>query len=211
MLRLHRPIYPSIYNWPFLSFIHLILQKIYRCWIVWGYSIRVVMVPLSLAFAFLRPLIYLHLLTDFNLWFLAIWIAGGAAPLSIVQGQWFTADWGAILQLAGLILSMTVNALVTGLIVFRILKVFQGVKAGTADDQILGVTGGSALQRVIFILIESGMALFSIQLARLVVTIVTLLTTDAAYYAVDAAYYLIAAIHGMLNVIMGSVIATSFY
>ena len=78
---------------------------------------------------------------------------------------------------AGLALSMTVNALVTGLIAFRIFKVFREVKTATANDQILGVTGGSTLRRVVFILIESGMALFSIQLARLVVTIVK---TDAA-------------------------------
>ena len=90
---------------------------------------------------------------------------------------------------------MTVNALATGLIVFRIFKVFQEVKTATADDQILGVTGGSALQRVIFIIIESGMALFSIQLARLVAGIVT---TDAA----ADAYYRISGTHEMLNVIM---------
>ena len=93
---------------------------------------------------------------------------------------------------------MTVNALVTGLIVFGIFKVFQQVKTGTADDRILGITGGSTLQHVIFIIIESGMALFSIQLARLVVTIVT---TDAA----NDAYYLIACIHEILNVIIRSV------
>ena len=39
--------------------IHLILQKIYRCWIVWGYSIRVVIFPSFLTFAFLGTLIYL--------------------------------------------------------------------------------------------------------------------------------------------------------
>ena|SRR5271156_392567 len=99
---------------------------------------------------------------------------------------------------------MTVNAVVTGLIVFRIFKVFREVKLGTADDQILGVTGGSKLRRVIFILIESGMALFSIQLARLVVTIVP---TEAAY----AAYGLIGSIHEMLNVIIRSATATLFY
>ena len=91
---------------------------------------------------------------------------------------------------------MTVNALVTGLIVFRIFKVLQEVKTSTADDQILGVTGGSRLRRVIFIIIESGMALFSIQLARLLVSIIG--NTDAAYDA----FYLIASIHEMLNVIM---------
>ena len=184
--------------------IHLILQKIYRCWIVWGYNIRVVIVPSFLAFAFFGILIYLHSLTDFNLWFLAIWIAAGTAPVSIVQGQFDVPDWSNTLIIAGLTLSMTVNALVTGLIVFRIFKVFQEVKTSTADDQILGVTGGSKLGRVIFIIIESGMALFSIQLARLVVIIVT---TDAA----NDVYFLITGIHEMLNVIVRSVIAMLFY
>ena len=90
---------------------------------------------------------------------------------------------------------MTVNALVTGLIVFKIFKAFQEVKTRTADDQMLGVTGGSTLRRVISIIIESGMALFSIQLARLVVTN---RTTDTS----TDAYSLIAPIHEMLNVIM---------
>ena len=153
-------------------------------------------VPSFLAFAFLGPLIYLHSLSDFNLWFLlVIWIAQGTGPLSIVQGQLYTADWSITLTTVGLTLSMSVNALVTGLIVFRIFKVFQQVKIGTVDDQILGITGGSPLQRVMFIIIESGMALFSIQLARLVVTVVT---TDAAFDA----YYLIIGIHEMLNVFM---------
>ena len=182
-----------------IYFIHLILQKIYRCWIVWGYSIRVVIVPSFLAFAFLGPLIYLHSPTDFNRWFLAIWIAAGIAPISIVQGLVSVPTWSTILAVTGLTLSMTVNALVTG-----IFKVFQEVKTCTADDQILGVTGGTTLRRVIFILIESGAALFSIQLARLVVTIVNNDNdTDA--------YSIIYGIHQMLNVIMSSVIAMLFY
>ena len=150
-------------------------------------------VPSFLAFAFLGTLIYLHSLTDFNLWFLAIWIALGTA-LSIVQGQLYDAEWGTTLFIAGLTLSMTVNVLVTGLIVFRIFKVFQEVKTA-ADHQNLGDTGRNTLQRVIFIIIESGMALFSIQLTRLVAGIVT---TDAA----NDAYVLISGIHEMLNVIM---------
>ena len=167
---------------------------------MWGCNIRVVIVPSFLAFAFLGPLIYLHSLPGFNLWFLAIWIVLGTAPLSIVQGQVFVPAWSNTLTLTGLTLSMTVNALVTGLIVLRIFKVFQEVKTGTLDDQTLGTTGGSTLKRVIFVLIESGMALFSIQFARLVVTI---LTTDTAF----AAYYIIVGIHEMLNVIIRSVIA----
>ena len=92
---------------------------------------------------------------------------------------------------------MTVNALVTGLIVFRIFKLWREVKTSTADDQ---VTGRSTIQSVMFIIIGFGMALFSIQLTRLVTAIVT---TDAA----DAVYYLMYGIH----VIIRSVIATLFY
>ena len=67
----------------------------------------------------------------------------------------------------------------------------------------LGVTGGSKLRRVIFIIIESRMTLFAMQLARLVVTI---MTTDASYDA----YFLIVGIHEILNVIIRSVIAMLF-
>ena len=164
-------------------------------------------VPSFLAFAFLGPLIYLHSSssTDINLWFLVIWIVVGAAPITIVQDSVLDPVWCTSLALTGLTLSMTVNALVTGLIVFRIFKVFQEVKTCTADDQVLGVTGGSTLRRVIFILIESGVTLFSIQLARLVVTVSY--DTDAYRHA----FYLISGIHEVLNVIIRSVIATLFY
>ena len=172
---------------------------------MWGYSIRVVTVPSFLAFAFLGSLIYLHSPSDFNLWFLGIWIALGTAPITIVQGSVFNPAWGTTLAVTGLTLSMTVNVLVTGLIVFRIFKVFREVKTCTTDDQILGVTSGSTLRRVMFILIESGAALFSTQLARLVVNVS--LNADAPRNV----FYLISGIHGMLNVIIRSVIATLFY
>ena len=152
-------------------------------------------VPALLAVAFLGTLIYLQSLSDFNLWFLAIWIAAGTDPLLKVQGQIYVAFWRNSLAITGFALSMTVNALVTGLIVFRLFEVFQQVKTATANDQILGMTGGSTLQRIIFIIIESGMALFSIQLARLVASIVN---TDAA----NDFYLLASGTHEMLNVIM---------
>ena len=163
-------------------------------------------VPSFLAFAFLGPSIYLHSLIDFNLWFLVIWITGFTAPSIIVQDQRFILNWGNTLAATGLALSMTVNALVTGLIVFKIFKVFQAVKTSVADGQIPGVTAsdGSPLRRVIFILIESGIALFSIQLARLVVIMVG---TNAALKAEG----LIGPIHEMLNVVIRSVIVTLSY
>ena len=187
-----------------LIIIHLIFQKIYRCWIVWGCSIHVVIVPSFLAFAFLGTLIYLHSLSDLTLWFLAICIVGGTAPLSFVQDQYRSPEWTVTLAIAGLALSMTVNALMTALIVFRISKVFQKVKTGTADDQISGMTSGNTLGRIVFIIIESGMALFSIQLARLVVTIATT-------HASEDAYFFIIGIHEMLSVIISSFIVTLSY
>jgi len=68
-------------------------------------------------------------------------------------------------------LSMAVNTLVTGLIVFRIFKVFLEIKAATTSvERTLGTTGGSKLQHVIFIIIESGMALLAVQLVRIVLS-----------------------------------------
>jgi hypothetical protein len=78
-------------------------------------------------------------------------------------------SWGNPVTITSFALSMAVNTLVTGLIVFRILKVFLEVKAATTSvERTLGTTGGTKLGHVIFIIIESGMALFAIQLVRTV-------------------------------------------
>ena len=74
-------------------------------------------------------------------------------------------------------MSMTLNALVTGLIVFRIFKVFREVKVASDPNFALTDAPGSTLGSIIFAIIESGMALFSIQLVRLVV--VSVQTTSA--------------------------------
>ena len=71
------------------------------------------------------------------------------------------------MSLASFGLSMTVHATVTGLIVFRILQVFLGNKP-TSVERTLGSTGGTTLQHIIFVIIESGMMLFAIQLVRIV-------------------------------------------
>ena len=65
-------------------------------------------------------------------------------------------------------MSITVNALVTGLIVFKILNVFLEVKT-TSVERTLGSTSGTKLRHIIFVIIESGMALFVIQLIRIIV------------------------------------------
>ena len=127
----------------------------------------------------------------------------GSVSVFINQGILGVVAWGDRLIETSITLSMTVNALVTCLIVVKIFEVFREVSnLNTPTENILSVTGGRKLQSVIFILIESGMVLFSVQLARLVVTI---LTTDAA----TDAFTLIGYIHQMVNVIIRLVISTS--
>ena len=61
--------------------------------------------------------------------------------------------------------------MVTGMIVFRILKVIVGVKP-TSIERTLGSTGGSKFRHIMFIIIESAMALFAIQVVRVVLAII---------------------------------------
>ncbi|KAF8815784.1 hypothetical protein BYT27DRAFT_7333758 [Phlegmacium glaucopus] len=152
---------------------------IYRCWIVWGRNIHVVILPSILASIFL-----------------VIWPASNSLDY-ILSGHIVQPYWGHWMALAGVAMSMTVNALVTCLIVFKIFKSYYDVKS----DQSLGATtSGSKIRTVMFILIESGVILFSIQLARLVATIFKV--TDAGYKA----FYIIVPIHQMLNGITPTII-----
>ena len=69
-------------------------------------------------------------------------------------------------------ISLTVNAAVTGLIVFRIFEVYKEVKP-TIENRILGNSepAGAKLRSIMLIIIESGMAMSTIQLIRVVLTI----------------------------------------
>ena len=138
---------------------------------------------------------------------LVIWIAGGVAPLYLVQDQASVPHWSITLTITGLAVSMVVNAVVTSLIVFRIFKVFQEVKP-TPDERILGATGRSKLRPTIFILIESGMILFSIQLVRLVVVSLVACTSSTGSNKADT---FIIGIHEMLTVSIGSDISTFYF
>ena len=124
-----------------------------------------------------------------------MWIAA-ICPISIEQG-FYTVAWSNILTLASLTASMIVNALVTGLIVFKILMVICEVKSITSNEKSLVVTGGRRFRSIIFIIIESGMALFAIQLARLIIA-ATGQSTDAE----RDIFTLTASIHEMLNVVI---------
>ncbi|KAF8815190.1 hypothetical protein BYT27DRAFT_7196954 [Phlegmacium glaucopus] len=154
---------------------------IYRCWIVWGCNIRVVILPSILAVAYL-----------------VIWLIPGSFQ-SILSGRFVEPDWANWVTLSALAISMTVNALVTFLIVFKIFRVYHEIKS-TSDDQSLGATGGSKIRAVIFIIIESGMILFSIQLARILASF--LFAADAAIRMLN----IIISIHQMLNGIAPTII-----
>ena len=94
---------------------------------------------------------------------------------------------------------MAVNTLVTGLIVFRILKVFWEVKP-TLVERTLGSTGGTKLRDIIFVVIESGMALFVMQLVRLVLSNIPV--PDAQWPVYVAAYDFVVVTTQMLTVII---------
>ena len=128
-----------------------------------------------------------------------MWVVAGGVRLYAVQGEFFNPALNGTLGVTGLAASMTVNVLVMGLIIFKILRVFREVKTNS-NEQILGVISGSTLRTVMFILIESGTALFSIQLVRLVVY--TVLTTNFKSGNAYNAYNLTVGIHEMINVII---------
>ena len=106
--------------------------------------------------------------------------------------------------LTGLAASMVVNALVTGLIVFKILKVMWLKPEPTSFERTLGTlgsNGGSKLRHIIFIIIESGMALFVIQLVRVAIT--SVMELEGAQTPPDLLFDsdFVISTHQMLNVI----------
>ena len=110
-----------------------------------------------------------------------------------------------MLALTGLAASMVVNALVTGLLVFKILKVFLGVKP-TSVERTLGLSsspsGGPKLQHIIFIIIESGMALFAIQVVRVVISSLIEAVSARDIPSLTMALNIVIPIHQALSVII---------
>ena len=95
---------------------------------------------------------------------------------------------------------MAVNTLMTGMIVFRILQVTAGVKL-TSAERALGSTRGNKFRHVMFIIIESGMALFAIQLVRVVLVSISPVMQEPSNYF-QATYDIVVVINQMLNVII---------
>ena len=146
-----------------------------------------------------------------NLSPLATWLAANGAT-RVVNNEVLSQPWGYTLSQTGFAASMVVNALVTGLIVFKILKVFLSVKATSVEQTFgsLSSTGGPKLRHIIFIIIESVMALFAIQLVRVVIASLFELHGDATSASLIVAYDFVLAIHPALNVIKDRFISISF-
>ena len=104
--------------------------------------------------------------------------------------------------LVGLAASMAVNTLVTGMIVFRILKVM-GIIKPTSVERSLGSTEGTKFRHILLVIIESAMALFTIQLVRVVVEFIPVPASKKHQSSfIIAAYDFVIAINQMLNVII---------
>jgi hypothetical protein len=108
------------------------------------------------------------------------------------------------LALTGLTTSMALNALVTGLIIFKIVNVFLELKPTSVERTMgsLSSTGGSKLRHIIFIIIESGMVLFAIQLVRIVLTALVAQTGYIGFTGPEVGMKLVTGIHQILNVII---------
>ena len=99
---------------------------------------------------------------------------------------------------------MAVNTLVTGMIVFRILKA-TGVTKPTSIERTLGSTRGNKYRHIMFIVIESGMALLAIQLVRVVLAFIPVPVEQDHVIQVGIDFVIV--INQMLNV---NIIRSSF-
>jgi hypothetical protein len=105
---------------------------------------------------------------------IGLWLTNNSSWYFSSSGIATPTSWGNTILMTSLVMSLTVNALVTGLIVLRIFKTYQLLRP-TLIERNLGATGGGLrkLRSIMFIIIESGMALFSMQLVRLVLYIMS--------------------------------------
>ena len=96
---------------------------------------------------------------------------------------------------------MAVNTLMTGMIVFRILKVTgSGAMHSTSVERTLGSTRGNKFRHIMFIVIESGMVLFAIQAVR--VLLVFMPVSVEQDLLLTAGNDIVVIINQMLNVII---------
>ena len=117
----------------------------------------------------------------------------------MVPQYFLTPVRGDTMTLTALAATMAVNTLVTGLIVFKILKAFLEVKRALGSFS--SAAGRPNYQRIAFIIIESGMALFAAHLGRIVLTP---LYEGNGSSGILIAFNLVVDFHQILNVIIRS-------
>ena len=182
---------------------------------MWQENIYVVIIPSFLTIAFIGQSIYLHLMNRFQFippLLLATWMAsGGSEEIMPDYGDIYAhgfslgTSWGNTMTLTALAATMTVNTLVTGLIVFKILKWFWEFKRTLGSSS--SAAGSPNYQHIAFIIIESGMVLFATQLVRIVISTMLYAYPNSSMVL---AFGLVVYFHQMLNVIIRSVHFYSF-
>ena len=108
--------------------------------------------------------------------------------------------WPTTVVITGLAASMAVNALMTGMIVFQILKATARGVNTTSVERTLSSTEGNKFRHIMFIIIESGMALFAIQLVRFVLAFISVPVEQLPF--LKAAEDFVIVINQMFNVII---------
>jgi len=124
---------------------------IYRCWIVWGRNIYVVIIPSILTLAYIP-----------------IWLTS-IGSVSVSNNELVITKWDWALISTSFSMSLAVNAVVTSLILFRIVKVYWEVEPILYEQILDPATGDeSKFRSIAFALIESAIALFALQVILVV-------------------------------------------
>jgi len=123
------------------------LILLYRCWIMWR-QLLVMVIPCILSLAFLVTA-----------------ITTLSYQIKAVATQTPFPDWYLSAVTAFFFVSLAVNTLVTSLIVFRIITVYNDIRGFDSNVQ-ASARGGRNLYPLISILIESGLITFVAQLAQ---------------------------------------------
>lgn len=123
----------------------------------------------------------------------------GIAGNYIASDGVYSTDWSTNVVTTGVVMSMTLNALVTSLIAFRIFKTVKSNTTFYENFRSMGVAGGRQreFRYIMFVIIESGMILFSIQFARVVSTALRTGRSSSDLIA----FNFILSIHEIFNVI----------
>lgn len=123
---------------------------IYRCWVMWGHQVSIILLPSMLALTSLATSL------------------GLVAELSLLQNDLLNPNiptWFFPMGVASFSLSLTVNTIVTGLLVLKLILLHREVTNALPTSSI---RRGNELLPIISLLVESGMFTFMGQLVWVV-------------------------------------------